>query len=62
MPIDQPQAGDSVGPYSIEQLIAMDATFVARVEAAFASGRESPQAAGMTVQAAPRGAREAGVK
>jgi hypothetical protein len=47
--------GDEIGPYTDTQLRKMDDAFVAAVTVAFATGKESPQVACATVQAAPRG-------
>jgi hypothetical protein len=41
----QPKASDAVGAYPTEQLLRMNANFVAAVEGAFASGEESRAAA-----------------
>jgi hypothetical protein len=46
--------GDEIGPYTDTQLRKMDDAFVAAVTVAFATGKESPQVACATVQAAPR--------
>jgi hypothetical protein len=42
---NESEASDGDGPYTLEQLLQMNARFVARVEAAFMSGEESPEAA-----------------
>jgi hypothetical protein len=52
----EPTAADAAGPYSHEQLVRMDADFVAAVEAAFATGRESRMAASVIYQVDRRAA------
>jgi len=43
-----PQPGDEQGAYTHERLIAMNEKFVARVERAFETGKESRQARAAT--------------
>jgi hypothetical protein len=45
----EPEPGDELGTYSLEELLRMDAEFSNRLERAFAAGKESRASAYATV-------------